>query len=77
MLHLILQVKTRSAGEYKVPLPRRLYQMIWAISRRKDAERQILIGATQSLLPPEEPDLCNDYISKEHDYFDRFCINFP
>ena len=27
--------------------------------------------------PPEEPDLCNDFISKEPDYFDRLCINFP
>ena len=34
-----LQVKTRSAREYKVPPPRRLCQMIWAISCCKDAER--------------------------------------
>ena len=35
-----LQVKTRSAGEYKVFPPRRLCQMIRAVSRQKDAERQ-------------------------------------
>ena len=26
---------------------------------------------------PEEPDLCNDFISKEPDYIDCFCITFP
>ena len=49
--------------------------MIQAISCCKDAERQKLIGATQPLLPPEEPDLRNDFISKEPNYFDGFCIN--
>ena len=34
-----LQVKTRSAEEYKFPPPRRLCQMIWAVSCRKDTER--------------------------------------
>ena len=29
------------------------------------------------MLPPEELNLCNDFISKEPDYFDCFCINFP
>ena len=27
-------------------------------------------------LPYDEPDLCNDYILKDLDYTDRFCINF-
>ena len=64
-------------GGYKVPPPQRLCQMIQAISCYKDAKRQTLIGATQPLLPPEELNLCNNFISKEPDYFDRFCINYP
>ena len=72
-----MQVKSRSVEEYKVPPPRRRYQIIWAINHHRDAERLKLIKATQPLPPPEEPDLCNDFISKEPDYFDRFCINFP
>ena len=51
--------------------------MIWAISRRKDAEPQELIGATQPLLSSEEPNICDNFISKEPGYFDRFRINFP
>ena len=31
----------------------------------------------QPLLTPEEPDLCNNFISKEPDYIDSFCIHFP
>ena len=30
-----------------------------------------------ALWPYDEPDLCNDYILKDLDYIDRFCINFP
>ena len=77
LLDRVLPVKTRSAGEYKVPHPQRLRQMIWATSCRKDAERRKLIEATQPLLPPEEPNLCDNFISKEPGYFDRFHINFP
>ena len=72
-----LQVKTRIMEEYKFFPPRRLCQMIRAISCRKDAERQKYTGATQPLLPPEEPNLCNNFISKEPDYYDRFHRNFP
>ena len=28
-------------------------------------------------LPFDEPNLCNDYIMKNSEYIDRFCINFP
>ena len=42
-----------------------------------DAELRKPIEVTQPLPPPEEPDLCNDFISKEPDYFDRFCTNYP
>ena len=50
--------------------------MICAISRQEDANRQNLMGATQPLLSPGEPNLCDDFISKEHGYFDRFYLNF-
>ena len=51
--------------------------MIWAIRRQNDAECQKLVGATQAVLPPKEPSLCDDFTSKEPRYFDRFQINFP
>ena len=73
----VLQVKTRSVGEYKAPPPQRLCRMIQAISCWKDAERWKLIGAIQPLLPPEEPNLCDNFISKEPSYFDCFHIDFP
>ena len=73
----VLKVKTRTKWEYKVPLPCRRYQMICAISHCKDAELRKCIEVTQPLPPPEVPDLCNNFISKESDYIDRFCINFP
>ena len=76
LLDPVLQVKTKITGENKVPLLQLLYKIIWAISRCKDAERRKLIGATQPLLPPEEPNLCNNFISKDPDYLDRFCSNF-
>ena len=28
-------------------------------------------------LPFDEPNLCNDYILRDSEYIDRFCINFP
>ena len=29
------------------------------------------------MLPPEEPNLCDDFVSKEPGYFNCFYINFP
>ena len=77
LLDLVLKVKTRTMGEYKVPPPRRRYRMIRAISPPKDAKLWKIIDISQSLLLPEESDLCNDFISKGPDYFGRFCIHFP
>ena len=51
--------------------------MICAIHRRQVAERLEPIDISQPFPPYEELDLCNDFISKEPDYIDCFCINFP
>ena len=68
LLEPVLEVKTRTAGEYKVPPPCRHYQMICAINHRKDTKCQQLIEVTQPLPPPAEPELYNGFISKEPDY---------
>ena len=51
--------------------------MIRAINLCQDAT---LRGSTKSkppFLPFDEQNLCNDYILKDTEYIDRFCINFP
>ena len=51
--------------------------MIRDIHCRQVAEHLESIKMSQHVLPYNEPDLYNDYITKESDYMDRFCINFP
>ena len=51
--------------------------MIRAIHRYQVAEHLKSIEVSQHILPYDEPDLYNDYISKEPDYTDCFSINFP
>ena len=51
--------------------------MIRAIHCCQVAKHLELIDLSQHILPYDEPDLCNDYITKEPDYMDRFHINFP
>ena len=51
--------------------------MIRAIHCRQVAEHLELINLSQHILLYDEPDLYNDYITKEPDYKDRFYINFP
>ena len=51
--------------------------MIRAIHRRQVAKHLESIKMSQHIFPYDEPDLYNDYIIKELDYMDRFCINFP
>ena len=46
------------------------------LPNRKDAKLRKSIDITQPLPRPEEPELCNNFISKELDYIDRFCIDF-
>ena len=71
------KVKTRNDGEIKFPPPRRQDWMIRAIHRCQVAEYLESIEVSQHILPYDEPDLYNDYISKEPDYIDRFSINCP
>ena len=51
--------------------------MIWAIHRRQVAKQLSLSDLSQHILPYDEPDLYNDFISKEVDDKDRLTINFP
>jgi hypothetical protein len=75
--NMVLKVKTRNNGGTQFPPPRRCNRMICAIHRRQVAEHLKSIKINQHILPYDEPDLCNDYISKDLDYIDRFNINFP
>ena len=72
-----LKVKTRNAKETKVPPSRRRDQMIRAIHCWQVTEHLESIEVSQHILQYDELDLYNDYITKEPDYMDRFCINFP
>ena len=72
-----LKVKTRSVGGTKFPSPRRRDQMIRAIHRRQVTKHLDLSDLSQHILPYDEPDLYNDFITKEPDYKDHFYINFP
>ena len=72
-----MKVKTKSDGETKFSYPRRRDQMICAIRCRQVVEHLESINLRQHILPYYEPDLYNDYITKEPDYMDRFYINFP
>ena len=51
--------------------------MIRAIHRCQVAGHLESIEISQHILPYDELDLYNDYITKEPDYTDRFHINFP
>ena len=51
--------------------------MIRALHRRHNVNRQEPTNSSHHFLPYDEPDLYNDYISKEPGYEDRFCTYFP
>ena len=72
-----LKVKTRSVGGAKYPSPRRRDRMICAIHCCQVAEQLNLSNLSQHILPYDEPNLYNDFITKEIKYKDRFIINFP
>ena len=72
-----LKVKTRNTDKTKLPLLRRQDRMICAKHRWQVAEHLESIEVSQRILPYDEPDLYNGYITKEPDCMDRFCINFP
>ena len=51
--------------------------MIRAINLRQDATLHRSTKIKPPFLTFNEPNLCNDYILKDPEYIDRFCINFP
>ena len=72
-----LKVKIRNNEETKFPPSRRLDRIICAIHCRQVTKHLESIKISQHILPYDEPDLYNDYITEEPDYIDCFCINFP
>ena len=75
--NLGLKVRGRNKGETKSPSPRRRNQMLHAIYCCQNTNCQEHNNISQPFLPYVEPDLCNNYISKELGNYDCFCINFP
>ena len=75
--NLELKVKDRNKGKTKLPSPCRHNQIICAISCPQDVIWQEPTDMKQPFFPYGKPDLCNDYILKDLDYINRFCINFP
>ena len=61
----------------KYPSPRRRDRMIQAIHCRQVTEQLNLSNLSQHILPYDEPDLYNDFITKEINHKDCFIINFP
>ena len=74
MPNLGLEVKGRNKVETKFSSLRD--QILCAIHYCQNTNCQEPTNISQSFLPYDEPDLCNDYISKELGYTERFCINF-
>ena len=72
-----LKVKTRNEDGTKFPPPRVQDRIIRAIHCWQVAGHLDSIETSQHILPYDEPDLYNNYITKKSDYMDRFCINFP
>ena len=64
-------------GGTKYPSPRRRDRMIRALHRRQVREQLHLSNLNQHILPYDEPDLYNDFISKDTNQPSRFIINFP
>ena len=65
---------------------RRKVSTLWPTSVYRKAHKMICKEKKKTKPPhlvrrplptPEEPDLCNNFISKEPNYIDCFCINFP
>ena len=74
-LKLELKIQSRKKGETKSPPPSRRNQMLCAIYCPQN--RQDIYDINQPIVSYDEPDLCNDHISKKLGSNDRFCINFP
>ena len=74
-LGLKIKIKSGKKVVTKSPSPCRRDWMLCAIHCRQNHQDKNKIN--QSILSYDEPDLCNDYISKEPGSNNRFCINFP
>ena len=72
-----LKVKGRNKGKTKIPSPCRCNQMICAINLCQDVTLCRPTKIKAPFVPFDEPNLCNDYILRDLEYIDRFCINFP
>ena len=57
--------------------PTSVYRKARKMIRKKKEKTKPPPAVRQPLPTPEEPDLCNYFITKEPDYIDCFCINFP
>ena len=69
-----LKINSRKKGVTRSPPPQRLNRMLCAIHRNKNCQDKNKID--QSIFSYDEPNLCNDYISKEHGSNNRFGVNF-
>ena len=70
-----LEIKSRHIDATKSPPPRRQNQMLCAILCRKNLQGK---NENNRYIPSyNEPDLCNNCISKEQGRNERFCIKFP
>ena len=70
-----MPVKSREKGVTESLSPCRHNWMLCSINCRQNHHNNNDIN--QSILSYNEPNLCNDYISKEPGNNNRFCINFP
>ena len=76
MPYLSLEVEGRHKGKPKLPSPRRHNQLMCAINHYQGATCHEHTKMKQLFLPYSELELCNDYILKDPEYIDHFCINF-
>ena len=68
-----LKVKTRNDKQTKFSPPCRQDRMIHDIHRCQVAEHLESIEVSQHILPYDETDIYNEYITKEPDYMNCFC----
>ena len=73
---LRLEVKARNRRDIKLPSPCRHNSMICVINCCQNVSCQELTDVKKPFLSYDDPDLCNDYILKDWNYIDCFCINF-
>ena len=57
--------------------PTPVYRKAQKMIRKEKKKTKPPHAVRQPLPTTEQLDLCNNFISKEPGYIDRFCINFP